>query len=281
MKTLTYTLFALLLFTACGEKKEEAEAVAETMKIDQPTPEKSSNAEISKSKKVGDQDSSNQDSHSVKKIIKDGEIEIKSNDLYTGKKEVDQLLQNLNGYYEYEEIKNEEDMLRYELKIRLPAQNFEKLIENLEKGKNEITKKKIQARDVTTEHIDIETRLNNKKKYLNRFNELLSKSTTIKDILSLEENIRKLQEEIESQEGQLKYLNDQVNYSTLHISIFKIKDFQYKPIHQHNFWERLKNALANGWISLIGLIIWLISLWPYFIISIGGYYLYQKYLKKP
>ena len=201
-----------------------------------------------------------------KKIIKDGNISIKAKELTTSKKNVDELIKAQDAYYLSEEMDNNDRTISFRLKARIPAANFEKFIALLESGKDEIVNKSIQARDVTEEFSDLETRLANKREYLKRYRELLAKAATVKDILAIEENVRTLQEEIESREGRLKYLNDQVAYSTLDIYLFQTKEFQYKPDGKDNFFERVKKSLGNGWNSVVSLVLWVISIWPFLIL---------------
>ena len=215
-----------------------------------------------------------------KKIIKNGNLSIKSKDIQASKKNFDALLKKYSAYYENEEFLNEENQESVNLKIRIPTNHFEIFISNLDSGKDEIMSKSIQAQDITEEYIDIEARLKNKRNYLNRYTELLSKATTIKDMLAIEENIRTLQEEIESKEGRLKYLNDQVNYSTLAINIFKTKEFVYKPDQQDNFLERVKKSMSSGWNSIVDFSIFLLKIWPLYILAIIVFSLIRLYKSK-
>jgi len=215
-----------------------------------------------------------------KKIIKDGDISVKTNDINASKKGIDNLLDKLGAYYEREELQNNEQTISYDLKIRVPADNFDKLISSIENGKDEIKSKSIQARDVTEEYIDIQTRLTNKREYLKRYKELLSKASTVKDILEIEENIRTLQEEIESKEGRLNYLNEQISFSTLNINLYKEKEFIYKQKQQDKFSERVKKSLSNGWASIIDFILWTIKIWPYIILTFVGYFVIRRLIKK-
>lgn len=217
---------------------------------------------------------------SKKKIIKDGNISVKTNDIQTSKKGIDDLLKKLNAYYENEDLQNTDQTISYDLKIRVPADNFEKLISSIESGKDEIKSKSIQARDVTEEFVDIETRLTNKREYLKRYNDLLSKASTVKDILAIEENIRILQEEIESKEGRLKYLSDQVSFSTLDINLYNEKEFIYKPQQQDKFFERVKTSLSIGWTSVVDIILWTITIWPYIILTLVGFFVRRQVIKQ-
>jgi hypothetical protein len=218
--------------------------------------------------------------NSPKKIIKDGRMSIKTNDIALGKKNADALVKQFNGYYDNEELQNDDRNTSYDLKIRVPAQNFEGLVAAIESGKDEIINKSIHSRDVTGEYIDIESRINSKREYLKRYKELLAKANTVKDILEIQENIRNLQEEIESREKQLKYLSDQVDFSTLDIHLFKLKEYTYKPVQEDKFIERIKKSVSNGWSSFVSLVLWIISKWPYLLLIVAIYLIYKNKKKK-
>lgn len=214
-----------------------------------------------------------------KKIIKDGNIAIKANDLTASKKNIDAITKSFDGYYLSEEMDNNDQNSSFNLRIRIPAERFEQFISSLEKGNDEITGKGIHARDVTEEFTDIETRLASKRDYLKKYRELLARAQNVKDVLSIEESIRVIQEEIESREGRLKYLNDQVAYSTLDVYLFQPKPFQYKPVQEDNFLERVKKSLGNGWRSMVGLVLWVISMWPFLILLTALVVLWKRFRK--
>ncbi len=216
----------------------------------------------------------------VKKIIKDGSISVNAKDIVSSKKGMDETVKKLNAYYEVEDLQNNDQSTSYDLKIRVPSINFEKLIAAIEGGKDEITSKSIQARDVTEEFMDIETRLSNKREYLKRYKELLAKALKVDDILAIEENIRVLQEEIESSEGRLKYLSDQVAYSTLNLNIFKEKAYIYKAPEEDKFSERVKKSLSNGWASVVNFVLWLITIWPFIIVLIVLFFVVRRFIKR-
>src|SRR5699024_12383858 len=113
-------------------------------------------------------------------------------------------------------------------------------------GTGELQYKEIDARDVNDQFIDLETRLENKRSYLKRYKDLLSKAKSVKEILEIEESIRKIEEEVESTVGRLKYLSDQVDYSSLELRIAEEKEFKYKPEKQDSFFERFKQSLSRS-----------------------------------
>ncbi|KAK3584276.1 hypothetical protein CHS0354_035357 [Potamilus streckersoni] len=192
------------------------------------------------------------------KIIRTGDLSLKTADVNTSKIFIDTLLFKLGGYYESENLHSDDRFIFYDLRVRVPLIHFDTLLAGLEGSGNEITSKNIRAQDVTEEFVDIETRINTKREYLSRFRELLVRAKTVKDILEIEQQIRVLQEEIENREGRLNYLKDQVNFSTL------------QPEPEDSFGEEVKKSLAAGWTSLVNLLLWLISVWHLLLLLIAG-----------
>ena len=289
MKPTSFSILFLLLIVlfSCNSNSNDTKyAVAADATLSEEPAAVESVAELSMSEKDKATDKDDTELKTVepvlikKKIIKDGNISVKTNDIAISKKNIDELLKKLNAYYETEDLQNNDQSISYNLKIRVPADNFEKLISSIENGKDELTSKNIQARDVTEEFVDITTRLANKREYLRRYKELLSKASTVKDILAIEENIRVIEEEIESKEGRLKYLSDQVSFSTLALSLYKEKEYVYKPQAQDKFSERIKNSISEGWTSIIDFSLWTIAIWPFIILITGIVYIVRKIKRK-
>ena len=215
-----------------------------------------------------------------KKIIKDGRLGMDVRNLSASKTNIDTIVRKLGGYYDNESLSNNDYATAYDLKIRIPSDKFEILIAKIESGEGEVSYKEIDARDVTEEFIDLETRLGNKQKYLTRYQELLRNAKNIKEILDIEEKIRVLEEEIESTTGRLKYLNDQVNYSTLELNISQKKAFKYTPPFRQNFFEKLKQSLSRGWYGFVDLFFFLLSNWAVLILLAVLIWLWIKYRKR-
>jgi len=215
-----------------------------------------------------------------KKIIKDGRLGMDVKNLSASKTNIDTIVRNLGGYYDNESLSNNDYATAYDLKIRIPSDKFEILIAKIESGEGEVSYKEIDARDVTEEFIDLETRLGNKQKYLIRYQELLRNAKNIKEILDIEEKIRVLEEEIESTTGRLKYLNDQVNYSTLELNISQKKAFKYTPPFRQNFFEKLKQSLSRGWYGFVDFFFFLLSNWAILILLSVLIWLWMKYRKR-
>lgn len=201
-----------------------------------------------------------------KKIIKDGRIVVEVSNLKKAKQQTDSLLKIYDAYYANESYNDGYNELSYELTIRVPSVNFESLIANIEMGSGKLSSKEIVARDVTDQFIDLESRLESKLKYLERYRVLLKSAKTVKDILEIEEKIRGIEEEIESTQGRLKYLSDQVGYSTLRLRLNEEKDIQLSATKQARFALRFKHAISNGWSGFVDFFIGIIHLWPFAVV---------------
>lgn len=98
--------------------------------------------------------------------------------------------------------------------VRLPAVRFDEAVAAL-RAYGRVTHESIEAQDVTKQHLDLGIRLDNARRARDRLLALLEKATAVKDLLEIEGALRRLTEEIERLEGELKYLEDQVAMATL------------------------------------------------------------------
>lgn len=217
---------------------------------------------------------------STKKIIRDGNLQIKVDDVPKSKAVIDGLLAKYGGYYSSEKYYNQDYAENFNLQVRIPADNLDAFVAEVESGTGEITFKSINARDVTEEFIDLETRLENKRNYLKRYRELLSQAKTINEILEIEEKIRTIEEEIESAEGRLRYLSNQVGFSTLNITLSRTKEYIFTPRENAKFSQRLKKSLYSGWNGLVKATLLVVNLWPLWILLILFFVLRKKFWKK-
>jgi len=195
------------------------------------------------------------------KIIKNGSMKFEVSELEKSKNKVDTILQISKGYYENEQFNSYGNRISYSLQLRIPSSKFDTLISVIESGIGELKSKNIKAKDVTEEYVDLNIRLENNFAYLNQYKEILKKAKSVKEILEVQEKIRRIEEEINSKEGRLKYLDDKVKFSTLNLELTELiaSNITKKP----NFGTRLANAFNNGIQGFLSFIIGLVNLWPF------------------
>ena len=214
------------------------------------------------------------------KIIRNGTMNIKVKNAPETRRELSALLDKHKAYVGNEQLNNTDYETTYSVQIRVPANHLDSLVADIEALTGTVTFKSIEAKDVTEEYIDLESRLANKKAYLEQYRTLLKSAHSIEDILKVQEQIRVLEEEIESVTGRLKYLTNQVDLSTLQLTITETKDYVYRPDRRINFFERLKESISGGWYGFVNFILYLMVLWPFWLIIIGGIWLFTRWMKK-
>ncbi len=197
-----------------------------------------------------------------KKLIKQGTMAIEVTDLKSSKSKIDEIVANLGGYYDNEVYDEQYNSLNYELKIRVPVNQFEKLASSLEGGFDKILDKNVSTVDVTSRYVDLESRLTSKRVSLERYRAILKSAKTIKEILEVEEYIRKIEEEIESTVAQMKQLSGRSSYSTLSVSLTQpiiIKEIEREV---PGFWSKAGDSISNGWSGLETFVLVILNLWP-------------------
>ncbi|WP_158267433.1 DUF4349 domain-containing protein [Adhaeribacter arboris] len=154
--------------------------------------------------------------------------------------------------------------LENSLVIKVLPEKFESLLNSISGQSIYLDSKNITAEDVTTEYIDIAARLKTKKAVEARYLDLLKQAKTVKDIITVEEQLRQLQEEIESTEARLTYLNRQTSYNTINLTFYQ--KLATTSLPDTSFAVRVRNALQGGWDIMIALFIGLLHLWPLLLI---------------
>lgn len=215
-----------------------------------------------------------------KKVIKEGEISIETNDLKAARKSLTDTLAKIGGYIDEESESNnaEEQRKLYVFKVRIPVQSFERFLNTVSAAADRVESKNIRIKDVTTEYIDITTRLNNKKLLENRYKELLAKAGKVSDILEVENKLNDIRTDIEASQGQLNYLNKQIAYSLLEITFFTKNSLGNND--GNGFSYKLRKAFGDSWEVLQSVFFGIITFWPVIALLIIIYLLFKAWRKR-
>ncbi|MEO6132202.1 MAG: DUF4349 domain-containing protein [Saprospiraceae bacterium] len=272
MKTMFIIIAFALTFIAC---EKSSPIVNRDMGMDVAAPEASMRYDKSAV-------SSQTDEVSVRdpKIIRSGTINLSVHDALKTRNEIEAIILTYKGYIGNEQLDNNDYQINYHLQIRVPVNQLNALVAALEALDGTVINKSINANDVTEEYIDLESRLTNKKAYLEQYRQLLKSAHSIEDILKVQEQIRVLQEEIESAQGRLKYLTNQTDLSTLDVTLTQQKDFVYRRDLKINFFQRLKESISAGWYGLVQFTISIVALWPFALILAVIWWLWKRGRKK-
>lgn len=103
--------------------------------------------------------------------------------------------------------------------VRTPAEHFHTVVKELA-GFGQILNEQLSANDVTKQMFDLELRMETAEKSRQRLLDLLKSATKMEEILQIENQVRRLTDEIERMKGELRFLVDQVAFSTLTVGFF-------------------------------------------------------------
>lgn len=212
------------------------------------------------------------------KIIKNGNVSIESKNITKSKKNLDALMKRFSAYYQQETTNNNNDLTSYNLIIRVPTTSFESMMTALESGEDNVTEKNISAEDVSLQYFDLQSRLKSKRAYLERYQAMVSSAKNVKELLEIQEQIRQLQEDIDSNEATYRNLSNQINYSTLTVNLFEYQ--ANLPMGSNSFWVQIKESINFGWNIIESLILGIIGLWPVWIILGTLIFVIKKVIKK-
>lgn len=153
-----------------------------------------------------------------RKVIYTCQLSLKVEDLDRFSQRLEERLQALGGYLAQASISGQERGRRQgSFSLRVPAAQFEPLLAEI-KNLGTIEKESRSANDVTQEYIDLDARLANLKRQEERLAEILKQAKNVNEVLQVEKELGRTRGEIESLSGRLKYLKNQIDFSTINIS---------------------------------------------------------------
>lgn len=255
MRNLVKYVWFILLITACGGEQAEYAGVERLEMQLAPPPD----AEI----KVTE-----------RKLIKEGNVEFETDDLAATRQTILKAVEKYKGYVSSDQEFNSPERESNTMVVRVPADNFDSFLNEATQGIKRFDSKEIKVIDVTTEFLDVQARLKTKKELENRFLDLLKQAKNVTEMLEIERQLGELRSDIESMEGRLKYLQNQVSYSTLTITFYKSVPYQTEFSH------KFSDGFRNGWNNLVWFFVALINVWPFILIGITLLLAFRVYRRK-
>lgn len=209
-----------------------------------------------------------------KKIIYSADLRILVDDIDKSTKAVQELTNQYKGYITSESKGRGYNTLEMNILIRIPSADFNPILARLEKMAEYVEHKRVYSQDVTEEYVDIQTRLTSKRKALDQYYTILKRAGTVSEVLSVQTEIRKLEEEMESIQGRMRYIDQQADFSTINLTLYIPQDPERSPADSllRQSWKSIKDGLDSVRVVFL----WLLQLWPFVLVSVLGLYLYRR-----
>jgi hypothetical protein len=275
MKRIVCTLLVALAVIGCkkSENNENAdiayEAQSETV---------NAATDASPAKNVSVDKSSETAVQQEQKIIKNADLRFETKSLDNTATTISIAIKKYRGLLQNDTQAKEYNELRRTMTVRLPSENFEAFVADISKGISYFDKRDISADDVTEEYIDVEARMKAKKVLEERYYDMLRKATKVEDMLSIEQQISAIRQEIDAAEGKLRYIRSRVSMSTVTIAFYKVTETNggVTESYASKAWASLK----SGFNGLTGFFLVLLNIWPLIVIFVVAYILYKRMTRK-
>ena len=108
---------------------------------------------------------------------------------------------------------------RGSISVRVPAERLDQAIERLRGMASEVNAEVSTSRDVTDEYIDTTARLTNLKATESALVVLLGKTGQVDDLLKVQQELTRVQEQIEQLQGRIKFLEQTSAYSLINVTL--------------------------------------------------------------
>ncbi len=211
-----------------------------------------------------------------KKIIKTATVQLEVKDFKKYNETIHNSIRQFGGYIAQEEQNLTDEKSETVLTLKVPVDQFESVLNALPAGDVKVIQRKITSEDVTGEVIDTKSRLEAKKQVRLKYLDFLKASKNMEEVLQVQSEINSIQEEIEAAAGRVAYLSHQSAYSTINLTFYQ-PAVGFKPTDvSPTFFTRVANAFKSGAEWLIELLVAMISIWPLWLIVIGGIIGYKK-----
>lgn len=135
--------------------------------------------------------------------------------------------------------------------IKVPAGEFDGFLGRLEKLPNVSMNRSMNAQDVSEEYVDLEARLKAKQVVEARYLQYMEGAARSEDLIRYTNELAAVQEEIERMKGRMRYLEQNVAYSTVDLRVYERIAGASGASNGSGLAERMGDALRNSLNAMI------------------------------
>lgn len=105
-----------------------------------------------------------------------------------------------------------------EIVLKVPSGKLDDALARVSKVAK-VRDRRVSARDVTADYVDLNIRIDNARKLQGRLKELLTQTQDVTRLLEVERELARVTETLERLEGQMRLLSQQTSYATLTVTV--------------------------------------------------------------
>lgn len=217
---------------------------------------------------------SNSTAQTQDKIIRRVTMEVETKEFDLLIDSINERIDELNGYVESSYITGQSyyynnDLRRGAIVARIPKDSLKGFTDEIGEIANVINSTS-DTENVTLQYVDIESRKKSLEIEQERLWALLEKEENIEDIITLESRLSNIRYELQNYESTLRTYDNQVEYSTVSLSIYEVERTSPSSEEVKTVGNRIKTGFSNTMYDisegLKNFAVWFVVNLPYLII---------------
>jgi len=158
-------------------------------------------------------------------VIKNADLAIVVKDPKADMERINKLANDLGGYvvssnlYQSYYGPNNTEVPAANVTIRVPVEKLDEALAAVKKDAVDIDRENVSGQDVTSEYVDLQSRLKAKQAAEKKLTEIMQDATKTEDVLAVYNQLQFIQTEIESLKGQIKYYEESAAMSSVSVQL--------------------------------------------------------------
>ena len=177
-------------------------------------------------------------------VVRNGSFSLEVADVETSLKKLTGVVKSQGGYVSGSYRYTDSSTPYLTVTFRVPAASFDSVVIAL-RAEGTVLSEQISTYEVTMQLVDLEARLRNLRASEEALLELMSRATTVSDVLAVQTQLTVVRSDIESYEAQRAALADQVAMTTISVTISPIGSSISDAARGFDFGREVSLAVAN------------------------------------
>lgn len=136
--------------------------------------------------------------------------------------------------------------------IEVPTESFDAAVTSVKETATVVVQETVSNQDVTSQFVDMEARLKNKKAEEESFAKILGTADKMADIIAITRELSRVRGEIEVMEGQMRYMSAQTEMATISVSLSEDQNVSF--VETWRPWQEVKDTASRLLASLQGFV---------------------------
>jgi uncharacterized protein DUF4349 len=170
-------------------------------------------------------ETSNVADNGTRLVIKNADLAIVVKDPKASMDEISKLAETMGGFvvssnlYQSFYGPNNTEVPEATITIRVPVEKLDEALGSIKKNAVDVTSENVSGQDVTSEYVDLQSRLSAKQLAEKKLTEILNAAVKTEDVLAVYTQLQQIETDIEVLRGQIKYYEESAALSAISVRL--------------------------------------------------------------